>query len=111
MQIDVAPVMGDPEATIRKMDIVIRAALAPAEPSAQDRAVARQAQAQRSEAQTELLTQRAEERKGTQGGNEEGGSTSASPLQAAAERASDAYRAARESAAKDIFGAIIEAAA
>ncbi|PCI01934.1 MAG: hypothetical protein COB76_00060 [Alphaproteobacteria bacterium] len=54
VSIDASPVKGDPEATIRKMDIVIRAALAPAEPSPQDRAVASQAQAQRTEAQAEL---------------------------------------------------------
>lgn len=52
--IDASPISGNPEATIRKMDIVIRAALAPAEPSPQDRAVAAQAQAQRTEAQAEL---------------------------------------------------------
>ncbi len=55
VQIDATPVRDDPEATIRKMDIVIRAALAPAEPSAQDLAVARQAQAERDKARAELL--------------------------------------------------------
>ena len=40
VSIDVAPVDGDPEATIAKMEIVKAAALAPAEPSAQDRKVA-----------------------------------------------------------------------
>lgn len=38
--IDVSPVPGDPEATIRKMETVQRAALAAAEPSPQDRSVA-----------------------------------------------------------------------
>ena len=38
--IDTAPVPDDPEATIDKMEVVIRAALAPAEPSAQDQRVA-----------------------------------------------------------------------
>lgn len=45
VQIDTAPVEGDPDATIAKMEIVKRAALAPAEPSGQDRAVAAQADA------------------------------------------------------------------
>ena len=58
--IDASPISGNPEATIRKMDIVIRAALAPAEPSPQDRAVAAQAQAQRTEAQAELNNKSAE---------------------------------------------------
>lgn len=41
--IDTAPVPGDPQATIDKLEQVRRAALAPAEPSSQDRAVAAQA--------------------------------------------------------------------
>ena len=56
VEIDTSPER-TPEATIRKMDVVIRAALAPAEPSSQDRAVARQAQQQRLEAQRELTQQ------------------------------------------------------
>lgn len=43
VSIDTAPVPGDPQATIDKMEQVRRAALAPAEPSSQDRAVAAQA--------------------------------------------------------------------
>ncbi len=61
VQIDTSPER-TPEATIRKMDIVVRAALAPAEPSSQDRAVARQAQQQRLEAQQQLMAQQNEER-------------------------------------------------
>lgn len=53
-QIDASPIPGKPDATIRKMDIVIRAALAPAEPSSQDYAVARAAQQARIAAQKEL---------------------------------------------------------
>ena len=45
VSIDTAPVAGDPQATLAKMDQVRRAALAPAEPSAQDMRVAAQAQA------------------------------------------------------------------
>lgn len=55
--IDSGPVPNDPEATLRKMEVVIRAALAPAEPSAQDRKVAAQAQAQMTEARVELAQQ------------------------------------------------------
>ncbi|WP_459922474.1 putative metalloprotease CJM1_0395 family protein [Desulfatiferula olefinivorans] len=43
VSIDVSKEPGDPRATIAKMQTVIRAALAPAEPSAQDRAVAAKA--------------------------------------------------------------------
>jgi hypothetical protein len=45
VQIDTSPVPGDPDATIRKMQTVRQAALAPHNPSAQDRRVAAQAQA------------------------------------------------------------------
>lgn len=53
-----------PEATIRKMQIVIRAATAPAEPSSQDLKVAQQARSQLSEAQAQLRQQKAEELRG-----------------------------------------------
>jgi|GEM_PF-923521 len=53
-----------PEATIRKMRVVISAALAPAEPSGQDLSVAQQARAQLSEAQAELRQQKLEDLKG-----------------------------------------------
>ncbi|MEL7113186.1 MAG: putative metalloprotease CJM1_0395 family protein [Pseudomonadota bacterium] len=60
--IDVSPVEGDPEATIDKMSVVIAAALAPAEPSPQDRKVAALAQSQLAQAMAELMSQRAEAR-------------------------------------------------
>lgn len=59
--IDVAPVPNDPQATIQKAQIVRRAALAPANPSAQDRAVAAEALALESEARAELLASRVEQ--------------------------------------------------
>ncbi|WP_428673147.1 putative metalloprotease CJM1_0395 family protein [Roseibium sp.] len=49
-----------PEATVRKMQVVIRAATAPAEPSSQDLKVAQQARAQLAEAQAELRQQKSE---------------------------------------------------
>ena len=60
--IDTSPVPGDPEATIDKMEIVKRAALAPADPSGQDRSVAAQADAKKLKAQAELAQQKADER-------------------------------------------------
>ncbi|HZX15890.1 MAG TPA: putative metalloprotease CJM1_0395 family protein [Pseudomonas sp.] len=59
--IDTSPIPSDPEATLRKMEVVIRAALAPAEPSAQDRQVAAQAQAQMVEARAQLAQQQSSE--------------------------------------------------
>lgn len=52
--IDSSPVAGDPQATIDKALIIQRAALAPAEPSAQDRKVAQQASQMMAAAQAEL---------------------------------------------------------
>lgn len=59
--IDASEIPGDPEATIEKMRIVKAAALAPAEPSGQDRKVAAQADAKAAAARAELNAQRAEE--------------------------------------------------
>jgi hypothetical protein len=54
VSIDLSPVQGDPQATIEKMRIVRAAAMAPAEPSGQDRAVAAQAMQIMLQAQSEL---------------------------------------------------------
>ena len=59
--IDIAPVEGDPKATIAKMDAVISAALAPAKPSSQDRNVAARAAALRAKAQAEISQTSSEE--------------------------------------------------
>jgi len=56
--IDTAPVEGDPQATIRKAQQVRAAANAPANPSAQDRAVAAQASAMEANARQDLLVER-----------------------------------------------------
>lgn len=62
VQIDVAPIPGNPEATIQKMQIVRRAALAPADPSPQDRRVAAIAQQRITEARREQSELELEER-------------------------------------------------
>lgn len=59
--IDTSPIPNDPEATLRKMELVQRAALAPAEPSAQDLRVAAEAAAQATQARAELAELRREE--------------------------------------------------
>ncbi|WXL26364.1 putative metalloprotease CJM1_0395 family protein [Ectopseudomonas mendocina] len=61
VSIDVSAVPNDPEATVRKMEVVIRAALSPAEPSAQDRQIAAQAQIRMAEAFAEVARTRREE--------------------------------------------------
>lgn len=56
VSIDISPVSGDPAATITKMQQVQRAALAPAEPSGQDRAVAAQAAQLIAQARAEIAS-------------------------------------------------------
>lgn len=58
--IDVAPVANDPQATIDKMRTVRAAALAPSEPSPQDRAVAAEATRIMLQAQAELAQEKTE---------------------------------------------------
>lgn len=61
VSIDISEVPGDPRATIQKMEIVRRAALAPAQPSGADRSVAATAGQKASQARVELTEQQAEE--------------------------------------------------
>ncbi len=77
VSIDVSPVSGNPEATIRKMEAVRRAALAVAEPSPQDRAVAASAVRLAMQARTELNAQRAEKASAAGGGRDPSATASA----------------------------------
>jgi hypothetical protein len=61
VSINVAPIAGDPQATIAKAQVVLRAALAPAEPSPQDQRVASEARLMEAQARSELLRQRQSE--------------------------------------------------
>jgi len=58
--IDVSPIAGDPEATLLKANVVQQAALAPAEPSAQDMRVASAAMQMANQARVEIAAQSAE---------------------------------------------------
>ncbi|MBI5324556.1 MAG: hypothetical protein HZB41_04670 [Ignavibacteriae bacterium] len=60
VQIDISPVKDDPEATIQKMNQVRAAALAPADPSAQDRSVAALAQSIAANARAEAMKKKNE---------------------------------------------------
>ena len=57
VQIDVSVVEGNPQATIEKMAVVRRAALAPAQPSSADRAIAAEASQKEAQARAELNQQ------------------------------------------------------
>ena len=61
VSIDIAPVPGDPQATIEKMQQVKSAALAPANPSPQDVKVASKATSTAAKASADLMVLRAEE--------------------------------------------------
>ena len=61
VSISTSPVRSDPEATIQKMRQVRAAALAPANPSAQDRTVAADTSAKEAQARQELTKKRQEE--------------------------------------------------
>lgn len=68
VQIDTSEIRGDPEATIRKMEQIRRAALAPNDPSPADRRVAAEASQKEAKARAELAKQQAEESKETSAG-------------------------------------------
>lgn len=57
VSIDVSPIPGNPQATLEKMQLVQRAALAPAEPSSQDRKVAALASQQANQARAEIVSE------------------------------------------------------
>ncbi len=60
VSVDVAPVRGDPEATVRKMEQIQRAALAAADPSAADRQIVAQAAQVAQRARAELAAEKYE---------------------------------------------------
>jgi hypothetical protein len=60
--IDTSPVSGDPQATLAKAQQIRAAALAPAEPSSQDRKVAAQASQMAAEARADIMNTKQEER-------------------------------------------------
>jgi hypothetical protein len=75
VDIDGSPVNGNPEATLQKAMTVQRAALAPAEPSGADRAVAAQAAAMGRDAMKQIQEERAKE-SGAAAGRGEGAAAS-----------------------------------
>lgn len=59
VSIDVSEVAGDPAATMKKADVIRSAALAPAQPSSQDRNIAARAAQMKATAQAELMAETA----------------------------------------------------
>ncbi|MGX5915348.1 putative metalloprotease CJM1_0395 family protein [Aliidiomarina sp. Khilg15.8] len=62
VNIDITPIPGDPQATLQKMQVVRRAAMAPAQPSAADRQVAQEASNRAREARSEIREEQREAR-------------------------------------------------
>ncbi len=62
VKIDTSPIPGDPQATINKMRQIRNAALAPADPSSQDRKVASTAMTISTKAMSELMIERAKDK-------------------------------------------------
>ena len=85
--IDMSDVPGDPAATAEKMAVIRRAALAPAEPSSTDRAVAAEASQREAEARQEARVERTEEAQAataaTESATESNRSTTFAPVIAA----------------------------
>lgn len=77
VSIDTSPVQGDPQATIEKMRTVRAAALAPAEPSPQDRAVAAEAMQLMLQAQSELSSELGGQEEAAASGGADGGDQAA----------------------------------
>lgn len=94
VSIDASPA-GTPEATIQKMEVVIRAALAPADPSAQDQRVASQARQIKAEAVAEKNTEEREE-------NEKAAERTDDPVGVVVDRAVSAYRQVSELVAEPL---------
>jgi hypothetical protein len=69
VSIDASPVAGDPAATISKMEVVKRAALAPGDPSGADQAVAAEATSAELKAEQELMKKRSASGTGTSTGD------------------------------------------
>ncbi|MDH5551996.1 MAG: putative metalloprotease CJM1_0395 family protein [Nitrosomonas sp.] len=87
VQIDTSGVSGDPEATLQKAQQIQRAAMAPAQPSAQDRSVAVAAAAMAAEARAEIASQTTGNEKNTENNPEE------SALQSVTSKINEAYTA------------------
>lgn len=80
VSIDTSAVSGDPRATLEKAEAIIRAAMAPAEPSSQDYRVAASARAMAAEARTELARlEEAEQTDADESNDAERGSAATDP--------------------------------
>lgn len=111
VNISVAPVPGDPQATLEKAEQIQRAAQAPAEPSAQDRRVAARAAQLALEARAEIQAQQREERRleeeeAAQAREQQGAGQSSEPVAGDERRAEQAEEQERREERARIFAEI-----
>lgn len=99
--INTSPVPGDPRATMEKAEQIRRAALAPAEPSAQDRAVAAMAMQMEMAAQVELRQQQAEEMAQTTGSDAEASSAEESETEEPRDISAESKKGGQMASEKD----------
>lgn len=97
VSIDTSKVPGDPRATLEKAQLIRRAALAPAEPSPQDRQVAAEAMRLEAEAKAELIAQQREEMQAERTDSEE----DEAPSRAEAEGSEESSTNRREAAERE----------
>jgi len=83
VSVDVSKVKDDPQATLEKMDQIQRAALAPAEPSSQDRQIAAEAAQKAAQALNEIAQQQLQRRDAEMGRLEEQQAETAEALEEA----------------------------
>jgi hypothetical protein len=105
VKIDVTPA-GSPQATIAKMEQIIRAALAPADPSPQDRAIAAAAQQIKLRAEAEVRDQEAAETAERTRARDGNGETGTDLLQAAEAYGRSAGLVGGFGPSGSVFGAI-----
>jgi SprA-related family len=104
VSIDTSEVPNNPDATISKLETVIRAALAPSDPSAQDRQVAAEAQAKIQKARQEKEQKEAKEAEKTQKSDakaDPGVTASSGPNDASPSSAGKSNPVARATARRD----------
>ncbi|GAB5519079.1 MAG: hypothetical protein RhofKO_13300 [Rhodothermales bacterium] len=99
--IDTSKIAGDPEATLQKAQVVKRAALAPKEPSTQDRKIAAEADQMAAEAKREIQEQKNEAAEATPGTSAAGPSALVAALGLTAQAAGLGQQVDRPSAMRD----------
>jgi hypothetical protein len=95
VKIDTSPIKDDPKATMSKAERIKRAALAPSDPSSQDRSVAAEASQMEMQAQQEMMQQNMQKLQGSSDTSQKSGQTDQGAKQAVSSSAQKAYGTAQ----------------